>query len=93
MWEMAITLAEVVGRIVTPETDEFPPEVAKFFLGIQLKPSDHDRIEVLNTKANRGTLSPDEAKELDSYLDVCLALDILKSKSRLSLRPKSAPAA
>jgi hypothetical protein len=90
---MAITLADVVGRVVTPQTDDFPPEVAKFFLGIQLNQADHDRIEVLSTKANRGTLDADEAKELDSYLDVCLALDILKSKSRLSLRSTSAPAA
>jgi phosphoribosyl 1,2-cyclic phosphodiesterase len=90
---MAVTLAEIVGRVITPDTEHFPPEVAKFFLGLELKQSDHDRMQDLGVKANRGTLTADEARELDSYLDVCLALGILKSKSRLSLRSTSAPAA
>jgi hypothetical protein len=90
---MALTLADIIGRVVTPDADDFPPEVAKFFLSLQLEQADHDRIDGLNLKANRGTLTAEETRELDSYLDVCLALDILQSKSRLSLRSNSAPAA
>ena len=45
----------------------------------------------LSGKANAGSLSADEEKELDYYLNVGRALEFLKAKARLSLR-ESAPA-
>jgi hypothetical protein len=86
-------LSEIVKRVLRPESGDLPPEVARYLLGLHVEQSDRDRMEELGVKANRGTLTPDEIKELDSYLDVCLSLDILHAKARLSLNSQSMSAA
>jgi hypothetical protein len=86
-------LSEIVKRVLRPESGDLPPEVARYLLGLHVEQSDRDRMEELGVKANRGTLTPDELKELDSYLDVCLSLDILHAKARLSLNSQSMSAA
>jgi hypothetical protein len=86
-------LTEIVQRVLHPERGDLSVEVARYFLSLHLEQRDRDRMEELGLKANRGTLSPDETKELNSYLDVCLSLDILHAKARLSLKAQSVSAA
>lgn len=74
-------------RAIDPEAGEFSPAAAEALLALRLSPQDLDRADVLAAKARRGTLTPQETRELDSYLSVGSALDFLKSKARRSLRP------
>jgi len=82
---------EIVKRL-TGGTADLPPDVAQFFLSIHLRPAEHARMEELNTKANRGTLSPEEEQELDSYIRLCDSISILHAKAKLSLKTQN-PAA
>jgi hypothetical protein len=86
-------LSEILKRVLHPEHGDLPPEVARYLLSLHLDQYDRDRMETLGVKANRGTLTADETKELDSYLDVSLSLDVLHAKARLSLKSQSMSAA
>jgi hypothetical protein len=86
-------LAEIIKRVMRPDAGDLPPEVARYLLGLHIEQSDRERMEELGVKANRGTLTSDETEELDSYLDVCVSLDILHAKARLSLKSQSMSAA
>lgn len=83
---------EIVKRLFRPDSGNLPPEVAKFFLTVHLDPADRAKMEVLNVKANRGTLTPNEEIELDSLLRVCSSLSILHAKARLSLKLQNSAA-
>ena len=83
---------EIVKLLTGDQETDLPPDVARFFLGIQLRPADRARMEELGTKANRGTLAPGEERELDEYIRLCDSLAILHAKAQLSLKPQS-PAA
>jgi hypothetical protein len=93
MTMVANFLSDILTRVLRPESGDLPPEVARYLLGLHLDQHDRDRMEALWVKANRGTLTADETKELDSYLDVTLSLDILRAKARLSLKSQSMSAA
>ncbi len=63
------------------------PEEVRLVLRWRLAESDRDRVRPLSAKASEGSLAPEEAVELDNYLNVGSALEFLKAKARLSLRP------
>jgi hypothetical protein len=89
---LASTEIEIVKRLIRPESGNLPVEVARFFLGVHLDPADRAKMEDLNVKANRGTLTPPEERELDSLLRVCNSLSILHAKARLSLQAQNSAA-
>lgn len=81
-------LKQLVERL---ETD-VDPHVAQFLLQLRFEESDHQRMEELSRKANRGTIMPAEREELADYLQVGDLLTILHLKARHSLKTRS-PAA
>lgn len=73
-------------RAIDPEAGELNPAAAEALLSLRLSAQDLNRADALGAKARHGTLTAQEARELDGYLSVGSALDFLKSKARLSLR-------
>jgi hypothetical protein len=78
--------AEIWSRTIQPESGDLSPEAARALLQLNLRAADVDRVNDLSAKARDGELSGEEGRELDSYLNVGRALELLKAKARLSLR-------
>ena len=55
-------------------------------LKLDFDPEDHERVEMLSAKAQKGSLTPQERAELEEYIRVNNELMILQSKARLSLQ-------
>jgi hypothetical protein len=81
--------AEIWSRTIEPENGNWSAEAARAFLSLKLPAADVERVNDLSTKAREGTLTPEESRELDNYLNVGRALELLKAKARLSLRGTS----
>ncbi len=88
----AITEADIFNRIIDPSNPTLTPEAAKALLQFGYSEVDHARMAELAEKSNDGSLTPDERRELESYVFVGDVLSMLKSKARLSLQRHS-PAA
>lgn len=74
------------SRTIEPENGSLSPEAAKALLELRLSQADVARVNVLSAKAGEGNLSSQESQELDNYLNVGRALELLKAKARMSLR-------
>jgi hypothetical protein len=77
---------EIWNRAIRPQLAGLSPEAAHGLLQVGLSDADRLRVSELSAKANAGSLSKDEAEELEQYLDIGSALEILKAKARLSLK-------
>ena len=86
------TETEIWARTIRPDIGDLSPAAARELLRLHLANHDAERVRELSGKANSGTLSEDEERELDYYLNVGRALEFLKAKARLSLRESAAPA-
>lgn len=80
------TSTQIFRRVIEPEKGSFSPELARVVLDLDFRGEDHTRYEALSAKAQEGTLSPQEADELDSYLHVDSLLAILRLKAERSLQ-------
>ncbi len=60
--------------------------VARYLLSFNFEPGDIERMNFLGERAREGTLSPEEAGEIDSYLHVGNLLTVMQSKARNWLR-------
>ena len=81
--------AEIWGRLVLPGRGTLAPEAARALLGLQISRDDHERVAVLDAKAQAGALTAEEAAELDEYIRVSEELAVIKAKARLSLRVRA----
>ena len=77
--------AEIWSRTIQPESGDLSPEAARALLQLKLRPADVERVNDLSAKAREGELTNEESRELESYLNVGRALELLKAKARLSL--------
>jgi hypothetical protein len=80
------TEAEIWSRAIRPEIGDLSTEAAREWLRLRLSEADAERVRELSSKANAGTLTADEDRELEQYLNVGRTLEFLKAKARLSLR-------
>jgi hypothetical protein len=85
-----VALLDVLDAMVRPEEGTFSREHADYVLSLDLPEAVKDRCDVLSAKAQEGTLTADEAAELDHYISVDAMLTVLKSKARRSLAAASA---
>ena len=81
----ASTEAEIWGRAIRPELGDLSAEAARELLRLHLSEGDKERVQQLSARANSGSLTAEEAQELEHYLNVGRALEFLKAKARLSL--------
>jgi hypothetical protein len=80
------TAPAIWSRIVKPDQATLTPELARTILKLDFDPEDHQRVEDLSAKAQKGTLTVGERAELEEYIRVGYELAILQSKARLSLK-------
>jgi hypothetical protein len=80
------TDAAIIGRLGKADYSDFSPEAAREILSIQLSAEDQRHMRTLSLKAQKGTLTPAEQGEVESYRRVGYWLGILWSKARLSLK-------
>lgn len=83
--------AAIWNRTIQPENGNLAPEAARALLELKLPPEDVERVNQLSAQAGEGTLTEDESRELDNYLNVGRALELLKAKARYSLRRAAGP--
>lgn len=72
-------------RVIEPENGSLAPDVARYVRDLDFKPADHARFEALSAKAQDGTLSPQEAEELEGFLHIDSLLTIMRLKGERSL--------
>jgi hypothetical protein len=83
------TSAAIINRLIDPERDDLPVDVARFLADLDFPQCDHVRMEELSNRAADGALLPDEREELDEYLRVADLLAVIQSKARRSLKRRS----
>jgi hypothetical protein len=77
---------DILERAIDPRGGAWPPDVARAILPIKLAPEDVSRMNQLAGKAAAGTLDSDEELEIESYRSATRLLEILKLRSRISLK-------
>ena len=78
--------AAILARLIHPERDDLPAEMAKALLAIRFDSRELDRIHELLTKNQDDALTPAEKVDLESYLRVSSFLDLMHAKARRSLK-------
>jgi hypothetical protein len=85
-------LGSLLDRIIQPESGGFSPEHARYVLSLGFSESERERCLDLSEKAQDGTLSTEEATELDAFLMTNGILTALQSKARRLLKQSSSTA-
>lgn len=62
------------------------PEVARYFLDLQLSDTDRRDLDALAEKAQQGTLTPAEQADLDEYRRVGRLVELMKVKAQVALQ-------
>ena len=75
----------LLGRILSNGAEDFPPELARYFLTVGFGAEDKARMHDLALRNQEGALAPREKEELLRYANVGCLLGILQSKARKSL--------
>lgn len=83
---MSTTGSAILERLIVPDDPTLSEEAARSLLSLDFPPQDHKRVRLLSAKAQAGTLSRAERKELEDYLQIGDLLALLQSKARLSLK-------
>jgi hypothetical protein len=81
--------AAILSRLIEPEIENLPPEVARYLLSLDFCQSDRDRMHKLAAKAREGTLTPAEQHEAESYERIGHLVALWRSKARKSLKTAS----
>ena len=87
---MAVRRAKATGRaiwtrVIQPDETDMSPGVARYFLKMDFRKRDRDRMHELAVKNQQGKLKADEVIELQYYRDAALQLDLIRAKARHSL--------
>lgn len=82
---MTASSSAILDRLIEPAKPGLSPEAAHTILGLRFGLSDVDRMNELAEKNRRGSLSPEENDEFESYLEIGEFLALLQAKARKSL--------
>jgi hypothetical protein len=85
------TAAMILERLIKPDEADFSPEAAHSILRMEFQAVDQERVNLLSSKAQEGTLTTRERAELEDYIRVADLLAMLQSKARLSLKNAGLP--
>lgn len=86
---LADTDAQILVRIVSPQTPALSAEGAKELLTLDFPNEDRQRMDELADKAREGRLTSEEESECESYERVGHFLSLLHSRARIALRQAS----
>jgi hypothetical protein len=76
----------ILRRLIDRSGSEISPPLAEAVLHLQFADSEQARMTELGSKSNRGTLTAEEAEELDGYIAAADLLSLWQSKARLALK-------
>lgn len=82
----------ILERMIQPDQGDLSEEHAKYVLSLAFSPAEQARYAALADKAQQGTLSSEEAEEIDAFISANGLLMILQAKARRSLKHRQ-PAA
>ncbi len=74
------------GRLLVPAGRALSQDVARAILKIDFPQADKIRMRELAARARKGTLTPQEQDEIDSYGRIGSFISIMKSKARVAVR-------
>jgi len=80
----------ILGRMLLPLTEGIREEVLQAVAGIHSDPDDEVRYHELADKNAEGTITPDERRELESFVSANTILSILRAEARASLASRAA---
>lgn len=83
-------LVDIIDKLFKPQEGGFSEELARYVLSIHFTEAQKSRYVDLADKADRGGMSIEDRRELESYVCANELLTILHLKSRLSLRRQPA---
>lgn len=75
----------LLEHVLAPGRADLSEDLSRYLLTLDFPAADHARYAELAEKAQNGDLSPEEAAELDDFLDVNDFLTIVQAKARASL--------
>ena len=78
--------AAILGRLIEAGREGLIPAAARYLLLLDFPSADRDRMDELAARAREGTITADEAAELESYVRIGHLLALLQSKARTSLK-------
>lgn len=78
--------AEIFARTVEHHAEQLPPDIARFFLELELTADDQARLNELADKAREGSLTEIERQDLDEYRRAGRLVELMKLKARHALR-------
>jgi hypothetical protein len=76
----------IFRRVVNPNGASLPAPLAEFLMELDFPEPDHERYAELSSKAQEGTLTEDERRQLEGYLEVDSLLAVLRLKAERSLQ-------
>lgn len=82
----------ILERLLDPTSGTLSAKTAQEVLDLTFPESDQQRLEELAEKSTAGTLTAEEAKEYDGYIEAADFLSLLQSKARLSLKQHTSAA-
>ena len=73
--------AEILARSLELRQQPMSPEVARFWLELELAADDRERLADLAEKSRQGMLAPQEQRDLDQYRSFGRLVEIMKLKA------------
>jgi hypothetical protein len=77
-----VNQAEIFRRVLDQRAGALTPEVAQFFLELELPAQDRALLEQLATRARAGTLTSAEQADLDEFRRLGRLVELMKLKAR-----------
>jgi hypothetical protein len=81
-----INQVEVLARSIDRDGARMSPEVARYFLDLQLSDSDRRTLDILAEKSRQGALTPAEQADLGEYRRVGRLVELMKVKAQVALQ-------
>ena len=82
----SVNQVEVLARSIDRTGTRMAPEVARFFLDLQLSDDDRQTLEGLAEKARLGTLTLAEQADLDEIRRVGRLVELMKVKAQVAMK-------
>ena len=77
---------DLMQRLVDPKRCGWSDQAAQAVLKLSFSDEDRARASELADRANQGTISASEQREMEGYLRIGALVDLMQSKARLFLR-------
>jgi hypothetical protein len=82
----AIYQVEVLAKSIDRAGTQMAPEVARFFLDLELLDADRRTLDALAEKSRLATLTPAEQADLDEYRRVGRLVELMKVKAKVAMK-------